>query len=562
MSSRGSVVSTEVGSLIASDPAVIWDAIVIGSGAGGLTAAVALARAGQRVLVLEQHYLPGGWMHSFTLDGYSFSPGVHYVGEIGEGGALRRVFEGLGLGQSLSFWQLNPDGYDHLLIDGERFDVPSGHERRLERMICRFPELGTQLRDYFSRSRAIARDLQRCDELLSFPRVLALPWLAPSLTRWGFSTTGRLLDRSGIDDTLARALLSARCGNHGLAPSEVSAPVHAAMTEHYENGAYYPRGGARRITAAYVKELRRNGGSLELRTRVRRILVEAGRAVGVELEDGQRILGRRVVSNADAVTTYASLLPETHALRQRRRAQRLQPSVSCLSLFAAVDLDLRARGYDSGNYWWYRDRRVDHHYRRAALRLPNRSIDALFVSVSSLKDPTARHDGRHTLEMFTFVPHAPFARWRDTDGDRPAAYRALKARLTRQMLAAAEQVIPGLTDALTFCELGTPLTNDFYCASRQGACYGTAKTPWQVGPFAISTRAPVKNLHLCGASTLSHGVAGAVLSGLMVARDILEVDRIDECLSRADGSLKTELADGYGGARRGALAEPVHTRMT
>ena len=58
------------------------DAVIIGSGAGGLAAALAMALAGKKVVVFEQHYLPGGWCQTFSLGGYRFSPGVHYIGEL------------------------------------------------------------------------------------------------------------------------------------------------------------------------------------------------------------------------------------------------------------------------------------------------------------------------------------------------------------------------------------------------------------------------------------------------------------------------------------------------
>ena len=99
-----------------------YDVIVIGSGAGGLTAAVALAQAGKKVIVLEQHDRHGGWTQSFTLEGYRFSPGVHYIGSLEEGGGLRRIYDGLGVSQDLTFCELNPDGYDHVVIGDKRVD--------------------------------------------------------------------------------------------------------------------------------------------------------------------------------------------------------------------------------------------------------------------------------------------------------------------------------------------------------------------------------------------------------------------------------------------------------
>ncbi len=517
-----------------------YDAIVIGSGMGGLTAAVALARAGQRVLVLEQHYLPGGWAHSFTLEGYTFSPGVHYVGELERGANLRRFFEGLGLGRHLRFRELAPDGYDHLLVAGERYDVPKGRDRHVAQIKDRFPRLAPSLDRYFDTCRGLVTDLDRVASLLKFPQIVTVPFRAPTLARWGLSRLEALLDGAGIDDPLARAFLSARCGNHGLAPEDASLAAHAVMIAHYMEGAYYPCGGSKRIPAAFLRELRAHGGAIRLRTRVKQILIENGRAVGVELEGGERLSASTVISNADAALTYETLVPAGYARRQRWRARRMRPSVSSISLFAAVDLDLEALGYDSGNYWWYRHDDVAGVYRRLEQHIPD-ELEGIFLAISSLKDPELARSGHHTVEMFTFVPYDVFARWLGSEtGARSESYLAFKRALTDRMLRAAERVIPGIRRAVRFCELGTPLTNDFYCASWRGSCYGIAKTPTQVGPFSFSTRSPIPGLFLCGASTISHGVAGACFSGLVAARDALGVADPMELLAPPDGSLVVE----------------------
>jgi phytoene dehydrogenase-like protein len=543
---RGRRTTRTQGSTLAPALAMDCDAVVIGSGLGGLTAALALARAGQRVVVLEQHYLPGGWAHSFTLEGYTFSPGVHYVGELERGANLRRLFEGLGVARRLRFRELAPDGYDHLLVGGERYDVPKGRERHVGRLKRRFPRAADGIQRYFDTCGKLVKELDAVASSLRFPHVLAVPFRAPTLTRWGFARLASLFDAAGIDDRLVRAFLSARCGNHGLAPHEASLAAHAMMISHYMEGAYYPVGGSKRIPAAFLRELRARRGEIHLRTRVKQILIEDGRAAGVELQDGRRVLAPRVISNADAALTYETLVPAPYARRQKRRASRMRPSVSSIALFAAADMDLAALGYDSGNYWWYRHDDVGGVYARMERAIPD-ELEGLFVAISSLKDPGLASKGHHTLEMFSFVPYDAFARWRGTaTGARPVEYESFKRTLVERMLRAAEEVIPGLRANLAFCELGTPLTNDFYCASWRGACYGIAKTPWQVGPFAFATRSPIPGLALCGASTLSHGVAGACFSGLVAARDVLGLEDPMELLGPADGSLVVEPAEGSG----------------
>ncbi|APR83373.1 Phytoene desaturase, neurosporene or lycopene producing [Minicystis rosea] len=520
-----------------------WDTIVIGSGSGGLTAAVALARAGQRVLVLEQHYLPGGFCQSFSLSGYRFSPGVHYLGELGPGGGLRRLYEGLGLGDDLEFCEMNPEGYDHFLIEDERFDVPKGFDRWFARLCERFPHEREGLRVYFDTCHRINADVCKCDRLLSFPEVLTVPFRAPSLIRWGFRTQKALLDKT-IKDPMLRAVLSAQSGNHGLAPSRVSLPLHASMSVHYDNGAYYPRGGAKRIPLALIRALRRRGGQIRLRARVQRILVERGRAVGVELGSGERIQAQNIISNADPAVTFGKLLPPEHGGREREKAQRAEYSVSMISVFGAVDLDLRRFGYDSGNYWWYRRRDVGALYERMERSLPGAQVDGLFLAITTLKDPSHRRDKMHTIEMFTFVPYAPFARWKGTaPNERGPDYERLKESLGDKMVAAAENVIPGLGRAMRFRSVASPLSNDFYCETPHGCAYGTAKTPWQMGPFSFSTTSSVEGLYSCGASTLSHGVAGTAMTGLAAAAKVLHAERLEDLLAPPDGSIRVYPSD-------------------
>ncbi|WP_345299482.1 NAD(P)/FAD-dependent oxidoreductase [Candidatus Villigracilis affinis] len=247
-----------------------YDAIIIGSGAGGLTAAVALAQAGKKVIVLEQHDRPGGWTHSFTLEGYRFSPGVHYIGSLEEGGGLRRIYDGLGVSQDLTFCELNPDGYDHVVIGDQRVDFPKGKENLIERLKSHFPHEAKGIDSYFA-------DLTNMMESLSNIGKLSDPLKAvtsaPSILKW-MRATGADLINAHVSDPVLRGVLAAQSGDHGMPPSKVSAFVHAGITHHYFNGGYYPLGGAFALPRAFVRALKKSGGEIRLQCRVKRILVE------------------------------------------------------------------------------------------------------------------------------------------------------------------------------------------------------------------------------------------------------------------------------------------------
>jgi all-trans-retinol 13,14-reductase len=514
-----------------------YDAIIIGSGAGGLTTAVALAQAGKKVLVLEQHDRPGGWTHSFTLNGYRFSPGVHYIGDLQEGGGLRRIYDGLGVSQDLTFVELNPDGYDHIFIGDRKIDFPRGKENLIDRLKSHFPHEAQGIDAYFADLTAMMDGLRSLGNLKNPVKTIAG---AANTLKWARATGADLIN-AHISDPVLRGVLAGQSGDHGMPPSQVSAFFHAGITNHYLNGGYYPLGGAFTLPRAFVRALKRAGGEIRLQSCVKRILLEGKMVTGVELDTGEVLRASIVISNADPEVTFGQLIGRDKLpSRLKRKVDTVTYSTSCISLFFATDMDLRRAGLDSGNMWYYDHADVDKIYTDgltdAALR--DETPPGMFLTVTTLKDPSKMHSGHHTCESFAFVGYDAFEKWAHTKyGNRPSDYEGMKEDLAWRMVRGLEKHIPGLSKHIVYYSLGTPLTNEHYLNATRGNLYGIDKRPSQIGPWSFSPRTDFDGLYLCGQSTLSHGVAGVTASGIEAAKAVLNCRSSDILTGKGSGPL-------------------------
>jgi phytoene dehydrogenase-like protein len=257
--------------------------------------------------------------------------------------------------------------------------------------------------------------------------------------------------------------------------------------------------------------------------------------------DGTEVRSDVIVSNADPGVTWGRLVePRFQSARQRRRISRMQYSVSTLSLFMGVDMDLRAAGLDSGNVWYSRTSDVDAAYRQAyADDLSGlREVPGMFFNASTLKDPSLRSDGLHTVEAMALATPRAFEKWRGTRWqERPDDYQRLKEHLSERMLEEIDRFVPGFSERVVFRTLGTPLTNMHFLHASEGGIYGTEKTLRNLGPFSLPVRTHIPGLFQCGSSTIAPGINGVSKSGLAAAAAALACEP-EELLSATGQELR------------------------
>lgn len=518
-----------------------FDTIIIGSGAGGLSSALCLARAGQNVVVIEQHYVPGGWCHSFYIDGHRYSPGVHYIGGMDKGESTCNLYEGLGIANELVFFRMNPKAYEHCWIGDERIDMPAGIDNLIHSLSEKFPKEKKGIKKYLKLVKTVSKELFLIPKMNGFWDNITIPYRTRHLGKYGLFRLKRVIGWH-IKDPVLKSVLNIQCGDHGLPPSKASFPFHCALMDHYFNGGFYPMGGGAAIVKAMTNAIKRHGGKIQTGVGVKKILLQAAenkspgtrrKVIGVELQNGEIIKAKRVISNADPAATYKMVGHQNLSAKLLKKLEATRYSVTSLMFFISVDMDVREAGIDSGNIWFMPDKDLDGIYEgltRVSI-LETDEFDSLFISCSSLKDPLSFNGRQHTLEVVTFIDYDAFKALYTNPDETHEQYLKIKARLSEKLMNTFKRILPAVHKNIVHLEVGTPITNEYYINTTKGNVYGTEKGFMQTGPFSYKAKTEIENLYMCGASIMSHGVAGASYSGVKTAAEILgcrEEDLIQE----------------------------------
>lgn len=533
-----------------------WDAIVVGSGLGGLSAAAYLAAAGQRVLLLERYTTLGGSSHVFARRGqWEFDCGVHYVGDCGPDGIVTAMMRGVGIDDRITWLPMDHSGFDRIIAPDFELATPFGWDAYLKNLLDTFPDEKRAVRRFHGIMRQIgeAHDRNQMSTTFDMARWAARAgWAAPFMVL-PYSAT---LAACGFSPRAVLAL-SVQSGALATSPSILPTAAMAGFFQDYVgNGSYYPKGGGQMLAAGFAEVVTAHGGAIRTNAEVQKILIDDGRVRGVLLAGGDTITASTVVSDADIIKTYIDLVGlEKLPRRFRDRVVKWRMSQPLINGFFGVEIDLEAtpnsnyfaipnwdnatslkslasfqsvssgRGYRNGEDW----------ARDMAAQQP------MFVQSSSRRDPSNHRaaPARHaTIEVQTVTPADP--RLWGVDGYNIAkgeystddGYRDVKKIIIDGMLDRMEQAFPGSSTKVELAELGSPATQTRFVNNTGGAPFGLQLSSTQIGPRRPRDTTPIPGLYTVGTSTAwGPGTVGSMISGVRAAGTIVGRDLVDEIRS-------------------------------
>jgi len=500
-----------------------YDAVVIGSGLGGLSCAAAFARQGFRPLVLEQHSKPGGYATTFRRRDYIFDVSLHST-VVGERQGRYDLIHGFPEITEVEFVP-HPDLY-RAVYPGHDLRVPQRDiEGYIKQLAVLFPEEEEGVKGLFADMEDFSSEISRVSRAGAETDMSRFALDYPMLARFGRSSWGAMAD-ARIKNPQLSAIVSSLWVYFGLPPSRLSSLYYLLPTLSYlRHGGCYAVGRSQKISDALVRFIEQRGGEVRCRTRVERILLKESAAAGVVTGDGEQIPARVVISNANPHDTFSRMMDEPGLTQEiLGRMDELGISLSSFQVFLGLNRDLIGDlGIKDTEIFYYPD--YDHGVNYSAMAAADLERGGYALTLYDNVYDGYSPAGKNTLNLLTLQGYDFWERYAaDYFRNERTAYKKQKEEMADRLIDDAEKrFLPGLRAAIEVREVGTPLTNIRYTSNTRGAIYGWDQTLDNSGQNRFPHATPVANLYLAGAWTRpGHGYGAVIPSGLLCFAEIMK----------------------------------------
>ena len=481
-----------------------YDAIVIGSGIGGLVTATQLAAKGAKVLVLESYLIPGGSAGYFEREGYRFDVGASMIFGFGKKGTTNLLTKALAAVDMSIETIADPVQIHYHLPDGLDLKVHRDYEQFLQELISHFPAEKTGIRRFYDECWQVFNCLNSMDLLsLEEPRYLTRVFFQHPLSCLGLvkylpQNAGDVA-RKYIKDPKLLKFIDMECYCWSVVPADRTPMINAGMvfSDRHYGGINYPQGGVGQIALKLVEGLEKAGGEIQYQARVNKIILDAGRAIGVKLTNGKEYYAKKIVSNATRWDTFEKLLPPESLPRSEKNWQkRYQKSPSFLSLHLGVKADVLPSGSEC------------HHILLEDWQNMEAEQGTIFVSIPTLLDPSLAPPDHHIIHTFT---PSWIDQWQKLS---PQEYQQKKEAAAHRLIERLKKLFPKLDTGLDYIEIGTARTHRRFLNRIDGS-YGPIPRRKLLGLLGMPfNRTAIPNLYCVGDSTFpGQGLNAVAFSG-------------------------------------------------
>lgn len=438
-----------------------YDAVIIGAGIGGLVCGGYLAKAGKKILIIEQNTNAGGYCVSFKRRGYIFDAAVHSLRGVRRQNQLGIIYHDLDLKKNLKFNRIDPS--DIVIFGDTKVRIHNDLDETVESLKNAFPRQKNQVTDFF--------------KFLIYSDFLKLYKLTKD------KTFGQLLEEYFKDEKI-KLWFNILLGNLGLDSKHISAlSAIVFYNELFMDGGYYPVGGLQAFPDALCKTILEYGGNIIFKNKVKKILVQNDKVKGVMLENNSFFESSTVISNVDAKKTYFEMIEDNFLKKSFKRQLRLlhnSPSAFVVYLGLRNKMDNAEK---CCTLWYFPTAKSTKCYNENFLNDQMSLIGKYAIcGLSSVS--------LNSLDTITLTSIAPYK--------SRLYWNKRRNFLAEKVVDGASKIFPNLKENIDVIETATPHTLHRYTSNDRGAMYGWASMPNQINKFTVSQKGKIKGLYLCG----------------------------------------------------------------
>lgn len=494
----------------------MYDVIIIGSGLGGLTAGSRLAKLGHKVLVLEKHFLAGGYATNFKRKGYTFDVSLHGTAGLCEGGNLFRILSACDVMNKIT--PLKTSVAYSINYKGKQIDIPNDYDEYKKLLISMFPNDEKSILNLFKALDKFENGFTKfiLEKDKGFFNKVSLD--VALFMKWSSKTTYDVIKKYVDNDEFIR-IFTSLWTYYGLPPKELSALYYfIPWLSYHKHGKYYIQGGAQALSDAFVSTIKENGGDILLKSEVIKINCEGKLVKGVELKNGQKFEAKHIISNTNpelAIDIMDKVLLSEFDIN-RTRTDVIGCTLS--QLYLGLDCTPTVLGIPDDEVFYFEGSSHEEDY-KMALNNEYEKSGFLLTNYNSMDNSLNPSD--KGVITITYIDNYDY--W----SKEQDVYKAQKVKVTEKILSRLEKNYPEIRKHIVVSELGTPRTMERYTGNPRGAVYGFSQAVKQAGRYRFPKETNIKNFSFVGAWTNPGGGYEGSISG-----GIVEAHRIDAILKK------------------------------